>query len=118
VGNTVFEETLVGKIEQDEFMLSGHNACPGCGAALTVRLMMKALKDRAVIVIPASCWSIISGVNPLRCLETVVLHCPFPAASCTVIAGRKTVSPLPSVTTSCSCSHSNARSISRVISLT
>jgi pyruvate/2-oxoacid:ferredoxin oxidoreductase beta subunit len=81
MGNSLFKETLVGRLQQEEYMLSGHNACPGCGAALTVRYMMKALQDRAVIVIPASCWSIISGVNPLRCLETVVLHCPFPAAA-------------------------------------
>lgn len=74
-------ETLVGRFPQQEYMYSGHNACPGCGATLVVRYMMKALQDKAVIVIPASCWSIISGVNPLRCLETVVLHSPFPAAA-------------------------------------
>lgn len=77
----VIKETLLGNFPQEEYMLSGHNACSGCGAALAVRYMMKALQDKAVIVIPASCWSIISGVNPLRCLETVVLHCPFPAAA-------------------------------------
>ena len=70
-----------GQVPQQEYMYSGHNACPGCGATLVVRYMMKALQDKAVIVIPASCWSIISGVNPLRCLETVVLHSPFPAAA-------------------------------------
>ncbi len=83
MGNFPLKETLIGGggLLQEEYMLSGHNACPGCGAALAVRYLMKALKDRAVIVIPASCWSIISGVNPLRCLETVVLHCPFPSAA-------------------------------------
>jgi len=82
MGNVpVFKETLLGNLPQKEYMLSGHNACPGCGAVLAVRYMMKVLQDKAVIVIPASCWSIISGVNPLRSLETVVLHCPFPAAA-------------------------------------
>ncbi len=85
----VLKETLLGNLPQEEYMLSGHNACSGCGAALAVRYMMKALEDKAVIVIPASCWSIISGVNPLRCLETVVLHCPFPAAAA-VGSGIKT----------------------------
>ncbi|RJX27066.1 MAG: pyruvate synthase subunit beta [Dethiobacter sp.] len=75
--------TLVGSFSQEEFMFSGHNACPGCGPAIAVRHIIKATASRAVIVIPASCWSIISGVVPLRTLETVVMHCPFPSAAAT-----------------------------------
>jgi pyruvate ferredoxin oxidoreductase beta subunit/2-oxoisovalerate ferredoxin oxidoreductase beta subunit len=75
--------TLMGSFSQEEFLLSGHNACPGCGPAIAVRHIMKVTASRAVIVIPASCWSIISGVVPLRALETVVMHCPFPSAAAT-----------------------------------
>lgn len=75
--------TLLGDFPREEFMLSGHNACPGCGPAIAMRHIMKVTAARAVVVIPASCWSIISGVTPLRSLETVVLHCPFPAAAAT-----------------------------------
>lgn len=74
-------ETILGKIPREEYMLSGHNACAGCGPALAVRHMIKVLGIKAVITIPACCWSIISGVAPLRSLETVVMHCPFPAAA-------------------------------------
>ncbi len=74
-------ETPVGSFTSEELMLSGHNACPGCGAALVVRYLVKEVGQKALIVIPASCWSIISGVVPLRCLDTTVLHCPFPAAA-------------------------------------
>ncbi len=74
-------ETPLGSFTGEELMLSGHNACPGCGAALVVRYLVKEVGQKALIVIPASCWSIISGVVPLRCLETTVLHCPFPAAA-------------------------------------
>lgn len=81
-------ETPVGSFTSEELMLSGHNACPGCGAALVVRYLVKEVGQKALIVIPASCWSIISGVVPLRCLETTVLHCPFPAAAA-VGAGLK-----------------------------
>lgn len=75
--------TIVGSFPREEFFLSGHNACPGCGPAIAVRHMVKVTASRAVIVIPASCWSIISGVVPWRSLETVVLHCPFPSAAAT-----------------------------------
>ncbi|NMB41108.1 MAG: pyruvate synthase subunit beta [Firmicutes bacterium] len=75
--------TLVGDFSREEFMLSGHNACSGCGPAIAMRFIMKVAASGAVVVIPASCWSIISGVVPLRSLKTVVLHCPFPAAAAT-----------------------------------
>ncbi len=74
-------DTLVGAIPRQEFMLSGHNACQGCGPALAVRHLIKISGSEALIVIPASCWSIISGVEPFRSLKTVVLHCPFPSSA-------------------------------------
>lgn len=76
-------DTLLGSFLREEHFLSGHNACPGCGPAIAVRHMIKVTGSGAVIVIPASCWSIISGVVPWRSLETVVLHCPFPSAAAT-----------------------------------
>jgi pyruvate ferredoxin oxidoreductase beta subunit/2-oxoisovalerate ferredoxin oxidoreductase beta subunit len=75
--------TLLGSFLPEEFFLSGHNACPGCGPAVAVRFIAKVAASRAVVVIPASCWSIISGVYPFRSLETVVMHCPFPSAAAT-----------------------------------
>ncbi|NLJ56561.1 MAG: pyruvate synthase subunit beta [Firmicutes bacterium] len=81
-------QTLLGDFPRREYMLNGHNACAGCGPALAVRYLVKVSRQEAVIVIPASCWSIIAGVEPFRSLETVVLHCPFPAAA-SVGAGIK-----------------------------
>lgn len=59
---------------------SGHNACPGCGAALAVRYLTRSLGENIVIVITASCWSIIAGMPPLTALKCPILHCPFPSA--------------------------------------
>ena len=75
--------TLVGDIPRQESMLGGHNGCQGCGPALAVRHLIKISGPEAIIVIPASCWSIISGVEPFHSLKTVVLHCPFPSAAAT-----------------------------------
>jgi len=65
---------------QTEMMYSGHSACPGCAAALTVRFMTRALGPDLTVVITASCWSIIAAVPPLSTLKNPILHCPFPSA--------------------------------------
>lgn len=65
---------------QPEYLHSGHNACPGCGAALAVRYLVRALGPDLVVVITASCWSIIAGMPPLSSLQCPILHCPFPSA--------------------------------------
>ncbi len=65
---------------ESEMLYSGHNACPGCGAALAVRYLTRALGPDLAIVLTASCWSIISGMPPLTALKCPILHCPFPSA--------------------------------------
>jgi pyruvate/2-oxoacid:ferredoxin oxidoreductase beta subunit len=65
---------------EQEMIYSGHNACPGCGAALAVRYLTRALGTNIAIVLTASCWSIISGMPPLTALKCPILHCPFPSA--------------------------------------
>jgi len=38
---------------ENEFMYSGHTACPGCGAAIAMRFFLKALGNKTMIVMPA-----------------------------------------------------------------
>lgn len=66
--------------QESEMLNPGHNACPGCGAALAVRYLTRALGPNLAIVLTASCWSIIAGVPPLSALKCPILHCPFPSA--------------------------------------
>lgn len=70
----------VNIVREEEILNPGHLACPGCGAALTVRYLTRALGPEMVLVITASCWSIIAGMPPLTALKCPVLHCPFPSA--------------------------------------
>ena len=51
----------VGATAERELLSPGHLACQGCGAALAMRLVLKALGPRTVVVLPASCWSVING---------------------------------------------------------
>ncbi len=65
---------------ESEMLYAGHNACPGCGAALAVRYLTRALGPDLALVLTASCWSIITGMPPLTALKCPILHCPFPSA--------------------------------------
>ena len=60
-----------------EYVYSGHVGCPGCGAAIAMRFVLKALGDRMVMVLPACCWSIIAGAYPQSALKVPVLHSAF-----------------------------------------
>ncbi len=64
-------------IPERELLYSGHVACPGCGAALAMRLALKALGDDVVVIIVASCWSIIAGPFPYSSLRVPTLHSAF-----------------------------------------
>ena len=75
--------TIIGNLPREEYIFSGHTACPGCSAALTVRHLTKVLGKNTVFVITACCFSIISGQLPLRTFDLNVFHCPFPSAAAT-----------------------------------
>lgn len=60
-----------------EHMCSGHVGCPGCGAAIAMRFLLKALGEKTVMIIPACCWSIIAGPYPQSTLKIPVLHTAF-----------------------------------------
>ena len=64
-------------IPERELLHPGHVACPGCGAAIAMRLALKALGDDLVVIIVASCWSIIAGPFPYSSLQVPTLHSAF-----------------------------------------
>ncbi len=68
-------------VPREELFNPGHPACPGCGAAPSMRLALKALGPKTMVVIPASCWSIIAGAHPFFSLEVPLLHTPFLSAA-------------------------------------
>lgn len=63
-----------------ETMCSGHLACPGCGAAQSMRWALKVLGQNTVAVIPACCWSIIAGPFPYTTLGVPLMHTAFETA--------------------------------------
>ena len=52
-----------------EVLRPGHAACPGCGHAMGMRMVLQALGNRAVVVVVPSCVAVISGPYPYAALN-------------------------------------------------
>jgi pyruvate/2-oxoacid:ferredoxin oxidoreductase beta subunit len=73
------EETMKTRktFPEEEYMTSGHLACSGCGATIAMRYALKALGEKAIVVLPACCWTIIPGAFPHSALKVPLLHVAF-----------------------------------------
>lgn len=67
-------------VTERDYMKPGHLGCPGCGAAIAIKFALKALGEKIIMVIPASCASIIVGPYPQSALNIPVLHTAFATA--------------------------------------
>lgn len=56
---------------------SGHTACAGCGATIAMNLASRHFPEKTVMVIPASCWSVIAGPMPYRTMNFPAMHTAF-----------------------------------------
>lgn len=75
------ERKMAITIPREELMSPGHLACQGCGAALAMRLALKALGQKTVVCIPACCWAVIDGPFPYSSLDIPIYHCAFETAA-------------------------------------
>ena len=70
-------------IPEDELLSSGHSACQGCGATLSMRYALKALGKDTSLVVPACCWTILAGAMSRSSVCVPLVHCPFATAAAT-----------------------------------
>ena len=73
-------------VNEEKLLLPGHSACAGCGPAINVRHVLDGLAaakpdSRIVLVIPASCWTIIAGIWPVNAFGVSVHLTPFASAA-------------------------------------
>jgi len=73
-------------VSEEPLLLPGHGACAGCGPAINLRHILGALtaakpESKIVLVIPASCWTIIAGVWPVCAFDVTVHLTPFASAA-------------------------------------
>jgi pyruvate/2-oxoacid:ferredoxin oxidoreductase beta subunit len=74
-------QVMIGdQVPRQELLDSGHLACPGCGASLAMRMVLKELGDQTIVVLPACCWSIIAGPYPQSSLHVPLYHTAFETA--------------------------------------
>jgi pyruvate/2-oxoacid:ferredoxin oxidoreductase beta subunit len=71
-----------------EFVHSGHVGCPGCGATIAMRFVLKALGEKTLMVLPACCWSVIAGPYPQSALKIPVIHAAFETGGATATGVR------------------------------
>jgi len=76
------------ELTEREFMYPGHVGCPGCGAAIAMRFVLKALGEKMMMVMPACCWSVIAGPYPTSTLKIPVIHSAFETGGATASGVR------------------------------
>jgi pyruvate/2-oxoacid:ferredoxin oxidoreductase beta subunit len=64
-------------IPEEELVYPGHTACPGCGAVLALKYVLKGLGSRTIVVIPPACAGTIVAGFPFSALKIPVLRIPF-----------------------------------------
>jgi pyruvate/2-oxoacid:ferredoxin oxidoreductase beta subunit len=70
-------------LRPEEVMRPGHSACPGCGVAMGMRMVLRALGKRTVAVVVPSCAAVISGPYPCASLDVPLFHSAFEVAAAT-----------------------------------
>jgi|SRR3990170_273342 len=71
-----------------ELMTQGHLGCPGCGATLAMRYLLKGLGPRTILTVPACCWAVMSGPFPRTCVEVPFLDNAFEATGASIAGLR------------------------------
>jgi len=84
---------------EDEYVTSGHLACSGCGAAIAIRYALKALGEDTIVIVPASCFSVIAGVFPYHSLKVPVYHVAFETAASTATGVKAGLEMMGDLTT-------------------
>ncbi|MDD4121836.1 MAG: thiamine pyrophosphate-dependent enzyme [Eubacteriales bacterium] len=77
--------SLKQQLEKPERFAGGHRLCAGCGAAITVRGVLRALKpeDKAVITNATGCLEVSSFLYPYTAWEDSYIHSAFENAGAT-----------------------------------
>lgn len=85
-------ETSLLKLPEKEYLLSGNRTCAGCSLAVAFRYILKALEGNAVVVVPASCLTVLGGMYPVSSVRIPWLNVTFPSTAASasgVAAGLK-----------------------------
>ena len=83
----------IKELPQEEYLLKGHAACAGCGPAISLRLLFKALGNKVFLIVPACCTTVIQGQYPYTSfsvpLQNILFESTAASASGIVAALRQ-----------------------------
>ena len=65
-------------VDKEEYYSSGHRACQGCGEALAIRLMAKALGKDTVVTNATGCMEVTATPYPTTAWKLPWVHVAFP----------------------------------------
>ncbi|RLG89141.1 MAG: pyruvate synthase subunit beta [Thermoprotei archaeon] len=71
----------IDELPRKKWVMPGNPACQGCPHLIGLKSVSMALGDRAILVVPAGCTSIIAGIHPKASLNMPFLHVPFASAA-------------------------------------
>ena len=69
------------ELPEGEYLVSGHRGCQGCGVALAMRMITKALGNRIIIANATGCMEIISSAFPQTAWAVPWIHVAFENAA-------------------------------------
>ena len=72
----------------EEGVCSGNLGCPGCGANLVMRYLLKGLGKDVILSIPACCWAVIPGYFPSTSLGVPTIFSAFEATGASIAGLR------------------------------
>src|SRR5659263_100330 len=82
-------------LPEEELFLAGSTACQGCPSSLALRIAFKALGKNTILVVVASCTSVLQGSYPLSAINLPLMNVAFAtggASASGISAGIKSLS--------------------------
>ena len=77
----VFEGFKARELPKEDLFTQGHRACQGCGGALALRLITKAIGRRVIVANATGCMEIISSAFPQTAWDVPWIHVAFENAA-------------------------------------
>lgn len=73
--------TTILDLPVEEYMLPGNRSCAGCGLGIGLRYILKALEGKCIMVVPASCLTVLGGMYPISSVKVPWINCVFPGTA-------------------------------------
>lgn len=84
--------TSICDLSETEYLLPGNRTCSGCGLSIAFRSILRALEGKGVVVVPASCLTVLGGMYPHSSVLVPWLNVSFPSVASSasgVVAGLR-----------------------------